>query len=200
MIVAEQKQTETKEFRNPDAGNYLGRLFSVIDIGTQTTIWEGQEKQQHKILLNFELFGEDSNGPLEIAGKPLTVYKRYTLSLNEKSTLRADLEAWRGKKLSHEELAGFDLSKLVDKYAMVNVVHNDFQGKTYANISSLAQVPSLIKEFPAGVNEAFLFDLKKFEQAKFDKIWGWQQEMVKKSAEWRNKPDAVSIEDDEVPF
>ena len=56
MIVAEQKQAETKEFRNPDAGNYLGRLFSVIDIGTQTTMWEGQEKQQHKILLNFELF------------------------------------------------------------------------------------------------------------------------------------------------
>jgi len=199
MIIKETKAPEMKEFRNPEPGLYLARLFAIVDLGTQTIVWEGQQKQLKKVIFNWELFGDDKNGPLEIDGKPLTVNKRYTLSLHEKSGLRADLEAWGGKKLDHEQLKGFDMSKLINKFAMVNVTHNEYQGKTYANISGLAQVPSMIKTFPQAANESFLYEISK-HPANFDKVWPWQQKFVEQSAEFRNAPAVHSIEDDDVPF
>jgi len=199
MIISE-KNTGSKDFRIPDSGNYLGRLFSIIDLGTHTTEFEGVVRQQHKIMVTFELHGEDSNGPLLIDGKPLVVNKRYTLSLHEKGTLRADLEAWRGKKLTAEELKSFDLSKLLDKWAMVNVIHNEYKGKTYSNISGLSQIPSQLKEFPVGVNPCVMFDLNKYTQKEFLELWPWVQDLIKKSAEMQNSKPVNVIEDDEVPF
>jgi len=199
MIISE-KNTGSKDFRIPDSGNYLGRLFSIIDLGTHTTEFEGVVNQQHKIMVTFELHGEDSNGPLLIDGKPLVVNKRYTLSLHEKSTLRGDLEAWRGKKLTAEELKSFDLSKLLDKWAMVNVIHNEYKGKTYSNISGLSQIPSQLKEFPQGVNPCVMFDLNKYTQKEFSELWLWVQDLIKKSAEMQNSKPVNVIEDDEVPF
>jgi hypothetical protein len=200
MILSKPKESTTMEFRNPDAGSYLGRCISVIDLGTQTTTWEGQTKQQHKVILNFELFGEDSQGVLEIDSKPLAVYKRYTLSNHEKSTLMVDLKSWKGKEV---ELP-LDLNKLLGQFAMVNVIHNEYQGKTYANIGGLSQVPTVLAKagFPKGFNEPFLFDLSK-HPVNFDKVWAWQQEMIKKSAEWVNteaKREATTLVDDDVPF
>lgn len=198
MILDKPTEGKVMEFRNPDAGSYVGRCISIIDTGTQTTVWEGVQKQQHKILINFELFGEDSKGVLEIEGKPLTVYKRYTYSNHEKATLMADLKSWLGKV----ELP-LDFNSLLGKFALVNVVHNEFQGKTYANIDGLTQLPSaLAKALPNGFNEPFIYGIKQHPK-NFDKVWGWQQEMIKKSAEFVNveaKKEAVTIQDDDVPF
>ena len=201
MIISERKSPEMKEFRKVMPGNCLGRLFSIIDLGTQTTEWQGQKKQMHKVMVTFELHGEDSNGPLEIDGKPLVINKRYTLSLGEKATLRADLEAWRGKALTDEELKGFDLTKLLGKWVMVNIVHNEYQGKTYPNIAALGQIPSQIKTFPEPVNENLMFNMSKYP-ANFDKVWPWAQEIIKKSAEWEHSQGKhVTLEDDkDIPF
>ena len=38
------------------------------------------------------------------SGEPFLVWKRYTLSLGDKATLRAHLEAWRGRKFTADEL------------------------------------------------------------------------------------------------
>lgn len=199
MILDKPAESNQMEFRNPDAGSYLGRCISVVDIGHQKTIYDGVEKMLHKIVINFELFGDDSQGPLEIDGKPLVVYKRYTYSNHEKSTLIADLKGWFGKidlPLNFENLLG--------KFALVNIVRNEYQGKTYANISGLAQVPSMLVKsgLPQGVNEPFIYDMKKHPKG-FDLIWPWQQEMIKRSSEFVNyqaKVEAGSIQDDDVPF
>jgi len=203
MIIDE---SPTQEFRKIDAGSYLGRCFSVIDLGHQTVsfIENGQpsQKQQRKVLVSFELFGDDSNGPLEIDGKPLVINKKYTFSMNEAAKLRLDIESWKGKKLVKGVDLPFDMKSMLDKWAMVNVVHNDWNGKTYANLNSLSQVPSMIVKagFPKTFNENVLFDLSKFTQESFDKLWPWVQDMIKKSAEWSNKVDHNPLVDDEVPF
>ena len=43
----------------------------------------------------------------------IIVRKRYRNSLHEKAGLRRDLEMWRGKKFSADELRGFDLERLI---------------------------------------------------------------------------------------
>jgi len=191
----------------------LARLYRIIDIGTQTTEWMGKKKMQRKIIAMFELHGEDNDGqPLQTAeGKPLIVSKRYTLSLDEKATLRKDLEAWRGKAFTQEELDGFNLEVLLGKCCMVSVTHSTYDGKEYANIAGISQVPAALKKLgePVGVNELMIFTLDPFDQDKFNKLSEGMQGVIKKSAEYRNtfEPNSAPVSsapselmDDDIPF
>ena len=213
MIIAKQSSNSTSDFKLPPAGSFLARLYRIIDIGTQTTEWMGKKKMQRKIIAMFELHGEDNDGqPLQTAeGKPLIVSKRYTLSLDEKATLRKDLEAWRGKAFTQEELDGFNLEVLLGKCCMVSVTHSTYDGKEYANIAGISQVPAALKKLgePVGVNELLIFTLDPFDQDKFNKLSEGMQGVIKKSAEYRNtfEPGAPPVTsppseliDDDIPF
>ena len=212
MIIAKQTSSGS-DFKLPPAGSFLARLYRIIDIGTQTTEWMGKKKMQRKIIAMFELHGEDNDGqPLQTAeGKPLIVSKRYTLSLDEKATLRKDLEAWRGKAFTQEELDGFNLEVLLGKCCMVSITHSTYDGKEYANIAGISQVPAALKKLgePVGVNELMIFTLEPFDQDKFNKLSEGMQGVIKKSAEYRNTfepnaPPVVTVGDNElddsIPF
>jgi hypothetical protein len=72
-------------------------------------------------------------------GQRLMVQKRYTASLNEKASLRHDLDAWRGKAFTEPEARKFDVELLIGANAMVNVVHRaGADGKIWANVASLS--------------------------------------------------------------
>lgn len=88
-----------KSFTPIPPGMHLARCYRIIDLGTQKTEWQGQIKSLPKILVQFEVHGEDDNGnPLKTSeGEPMSISKRYTLSIGDKSTLRADLASWRGR-------------------------------------------------------------------------------------------------------
>ena len=212
MIVARQNSTNS-DFKLPPAGSFSARLYRLIDIGTQTTEWMGKKKMQRKIIAMFELHGEDNDGQplLTNDGKPLVVSKRYTLSLDEKATLRKDLEAWRGRAFTQEELDGFNLEVLLGKFCMVSITHTEHDGKQYANISSISQVPSALKKLgePKGINELMIFTLDKFDQGKFEKLSEGLQGVIRKSAEYRNafEPNSPPVSsspmeemDDDIPF
>ena len=67
-----------------------------------------------------------------------TLARRYNLSLLEKSSLRKDLEHWRGRPFTADELAkNYDLSQVVNKPAQVQVEHVAKTDRTYANIVGL---------------------------------------------------------------
>jgi len=212
MIVARQNSTNS-DFKLPPAGSFSARLYRLIDIGTQTTEWMGKKKMQRKIIAMFELHGEDNDGQplLTNDGKPLVVSKRYTLSLDEKATLRKDLEAWRGRAFTQEELDGFNLEVLLGKFCMVSITHTEHDGKQYANISSISQVPSALKKLgePKGINELMIFTLDQFDQGKFEKLSEGLQGVIRKSAEYRNifEPNSPPVSsspmeemDDDIPF
>jgi hypothetical protein len=210
MIIRENRTEST--FKLPPSGSHLGRLYRILDLGTQKVEWQGAIKMQRKLMFSFELHGEDNDGQALTTndGKPLMISKRYTMSLGEQSTLRKDLESWRGKKFTAEELLGFDLNVLLGKLAMCNVTHNDREGKTYANLSGLSQVPAALKKMPepTGVNDLMIFSLDAFDQAKFDSLSDGLKDIIKKSAEWRgtngeeeaNKAVAIATLDDDMPF
>jgi hypothetical protein len=68
-------------------------------------------------------------------GKPFLLHSRnFTASLHEKSAFRAFLKQWLGRDLTAQELAEFDTECLVGKPARVSVVHNEWEGKVFANI------------------------------------------------------------------
>lgn len=201
-------------FKPVPQGVHMARCYRVIDLGTQETNYQGEVKAQRKILLGWELFGEDEAGaPLTSDdGKPMTISKRYTLSLSRNARLRADLESWRGKAFTDQELRGFDVTNLLGAYCMVNVTHDSRDGKTYSNIASISPVPAMLKNAkPAGVHENQSFDVTEPNMTVFESFHEKLKELIQQSFEWRAQKQPASkaaqqttgneaFEDEEIPF
>jgi len=132
--------------------------------------------------------------------------KTYTVSLHENANLRGDLESWRGRPFTREELDGFDISKLLGVPCMVNVTHTDKNGKTYANIAAVTPLPKALRENPPKASGDLL--LHDDDNNAYDSLPEWLQkkidDQVKPTGKTdANDPDAWRSDDDlndEVPF
>ena len=122
---------DSKTFSPAPAGVHQGVCVDVVDMGVLEVKWKDEVKRQHKVRLVWQI-----DEPMD-SGEMFIVQKRYTKSLHEKANLRKELEGWRGKAFTEEELKGFDLEKLIGVNAFLNVVHVDRDGKTYANVASV---------------------------------------------------------------
>lgn len=144
----------------PPAGLLQAVCVFVEDLGLQKTEYKGQVKVQHKIVVIWEI--DDREGAME-DGRRFMISKRYTLSLFQQAQLRKDLETWRGKAFTPEEEAGFDVERLIGVNCLLNVMHEENGGRTYANIkgvmplkSGMEKIQPVATEVPKWVAEARL--------------------------------------------
>ena len=177
-------------FKRVPQGVFVGRCYSLIDLGTQHTSGQYGDKFQHKLKIGWELFGEEDDGtPLTIdmdgVMMPLTISKTYTVSLHEKAGLRRDLSAWRGKDFTDGEAKAFDVSKLIGAYCMINVTESVTNGKTYSNVAGITPLPGALKNAkPAPVHADVKFDLDAPDMKVFATFHEKLQEAIQKSPEW----------------
>src|SRR3990167_3937268 len=132
-------RNEGGSFVPPPAGTHIAICTRFIDLGTQESEWQGKAKKAHKVILTWELCNEAMED-----GRPFTISKRYTWSTHEKATLRHDLEGWRGKAFTDDDIYGakpFDIRNVLGKPCMLSLVHDAKEGTTYANISSVSGLP-----------------------------------------------------------
>lgn len=189
------------DFKKVPPGVYIGRCYSLIDLGTQTSNGQYGEKKQHKIRVAWELFGEDKQGnPLtvEVNGKtmPITINKSYAVSLHENSNLRHDLAAWRGRDFTDEEAKAFDVQKLVGVYCMVNVTQSESNGKTYSNVSGLTPIPGVLKDSkPDPVHSNVVFDLDAPDMTVFKEFHEKLQDTIRKAPEWKGDKTTAAEND-----
>lgn len=127
--------TASSAFEMPPAGPVAARCSRLIDLGSQKGEFQGKATLKRKLLLTWELAEARADGT------PHQISRRFTLSLDEKASLRQFLQAWRGRPFTDEELAGFDLRKLMNAPAMLNIGHTQRDGKNYANILSVSPLP-----------------------------------------------------------
>lgn len=131
-------------FEAPPTGLYPAKCIDVVDLGEKETPYIDErtkaKKWQHQIMLVFQLHVEDEDGNvvLRTDGKPFRLGAFYNLSLNEKANLRKDLDNWRGKPFTEEELAeGFDVEKLLGVPCQVNVQVDNSGPKAKARITGI---------------------------------------------------------------
>jgi hypothetical protein len=122
---------EGKSFTPAPIGVHQAVCVDVIDKGIVEVIYQSQSKRQHKIDVAWQI------DELRDDGKPFLVFKRYTLSLNEKASLRRDLESWRGRPFTRDEERGFDVETVVGANCLINIQHNVRGDHTYANVISI---------------------------------------------------------------
>ncbi len=172
------------DFTPPPAGTHLAVCYRAIDLGTQQVDWQGESKQQHKLMLSWELPDEKMDD-----GRPFSISQRYTFSSHEKARFRQDLEAWRGAKFTEADLAGppngFHVRKLLGVPCLLTVVHNVRQGKTYANISAVTKIMKGMQAPPL-VNEKVFFSLDpaEYSQDIFDKLSSGLRAVIEKAPEY----------------
>jgi hypothetical protein len=121
-----------KQFRPAPEGMFLAVCVDEYDLGLVKTFYG--IKRKHR--LSWQLEEIDSE-----TGKPWLISKKYTPSLADKSNLRHDLESWRGKAMTKEELKAFDLENIVGKMCQLQVIHNENDGETYANVQNIMPAP-----------------------------------------------------------
>jgi hypothetical protein len=112
------------------AGIHSAVCVDVQDLG----LLQGAYGAKHKIRLVWQLDALDPE-----AGRRVEVARVYTLSLHERAALRQDLERWRGRKFTDQELdLGFDLEKVIGANCQVVVSHAlGDNAATYANVDSV---------------------------------------------------------------
>lgn len=167
-------------------GVHIARCYLMVDIGTQLVTWQTETHERHKVVIGWEIPGE--LGTFTIDEKevelPLCISKTYTATLSKKGNLRSDLEAWRGKAFTKDELDCFDLKNVLGAACQMQVIHNSPEpDKVYNNISALMAVP---KGMPVvdPVTPVQYYSMDEGMDVIPENIPNWLVEKIHASKEW----------------
>ena len=189
-----------KQFELPPAGTHLATAYRVIDLGTQTTRFNGDEKQTHQIMVTWELPEETMED-----GRPFSVTRRYTWSMSEKASLRHDLESWRGVPFTEKDFGegGFNIKNILGKSCLINIVRTDKDGKSYANVKSISKLMKGQKGPEQTSNEQVYLWInpKLWDAQAFNKLSDYMKGTIMKSPEYAamfngHDEDGIEYRDD----
>ena len=198
-------ETGKKEFPILAEGSYVAICNMLVDLGMQFNEQYGNSSR--KVLIGWELPEEI----IEINGEPVprTINQRYTASLNEKSVLRRDLSAWRGRDFTPAELAEFNLRNIVGAPCLLQVIHREYNGKKYANMASIMTLPKGMAR-PQLRTEAVVYDIDEDDPAKVNDLPEWIKDIIVKSDSYQQRigkgndverPEFTELDDEEeLPF
>ena len=112
-------------------------------------------------------------------GRPFVASKFYTASLHPKASLTADLNAIRGKAMTDDDKAKFDIKNLINVPVMVTVTHKEKQGGgVRVIVSSVASVPKGTA-VPDLKNKPVYFDLDQPDtHGALDDVPDWIQQKI----------------------
>lgn len=170
------------EFEILSQGTHRAVCSQIVGLGMQESEWNGQITEKQKLKLRFEVPDErveweTSEG--ENKEGPKIIWMTCTFSMHENARLRKLIQSWRGNKMTDKEAYEFDVDVLLGKACLINVVHNEYQGKTYANIESASPLMKGM-DAPEVEGESFCFDPYNYTQDEFDKLPDWLQGLIEK--------------------
>jgi len=197
------------DFTPMPAGNHIAICNMVVDLGNQLVrserygdkvkrqVWIRWETPQEEITFT-DKDGNERTGPRVIG-------QAYTLSLHENSALRPVLESWRGRAFTEEERRGFDVTKLLGAPCLVNVIHAESGGKTYANIGSVSPLPKGMEK-PVSKIGLVLYDDE--NTGTFDQLPDWLQKKINEQVTTQTQQSTSGSDtggwaddlDDDIPF
>ena len=191
------KDTGGSNFTPAPAGTHIARCFRLTDIGTHHSENQGKPNVRNQVIVEWELPNELMDVGEE--KKPATVSKFYTNSLSEKANLRKDLEAWRGRQFTEDELQKFDLMAILGKPCMVTVIHETKDGKTRAKVTGVTAMPKGLA-CPPQVNPSSSFWLDDaWDDNKFASLPEGFQKLITQSDEYKqafSPPPPIKKADD----
>ena len=184
-------------------GTHYARCISVVDMGTADSEWQGQVKPRATVRFTFEFPKHTAVFREEEGPKPLGRSMLFGNNFSQKGKLRPELEKWRGKSFTADQLLEFELSSVLGHPCLATIVHHQGRdGQTVDKISGLAAVPEDMADIPA-VNELFSYDVDEHPK-NFDRVPAWMREeilacdqLAHLNVNGKTKPEVAT---NEVPF
>lgn len=201
------------DFTPVPEGTHFAVCDMVVDLGKQRTTYMGDTTIKHQVYIRWQIPAErvewtDGEGVKKEG--PAVIGKVYTASLSEKANLRKDLQAWRGRAFTEEELRKFDIANLIGAPATISVTHKPREsGGVYANVTSIGGLPKGMDK-PQVEGEALVYGDE--TPNSYDRLPKWIKEKVDAQVrdvpadrhDERNPPPAeyADLDDDmsDVPF
>lgn len=198
------------DFTPVPEGTHFAVCDMVVDLGKQRTTYMGDTTIKHQVYVRWQIPAEriewtDSENVRHEG--PMVIGKVYTASLGEKANLRKDLQAWRGKAFTEDELKKFELSAVIGAPATISVTHKPKEsGGVYSNVTSIGGLP---KGMPRPELEGDALVYGDDEQGTYDRLPKWLREKVDarirdlepEPHDERNPPAYADADlDDDVPF
>lgn len=191
---------EGKKFEPVPAGNHVARVYRIIQIGTITEQYQGEDKEMNKVVVGFELPNETKVFKEGEAAQPYVISREYTFSMNEKANLRKMVEGMLGVVLTDEEADSFDLTDILGKACLLNVVHKkSATGNMYALIQGASPIPKGM-DVPPAVNNRQVLDYESWDQETFDSLSDFLKEKIRSSKEYMKRFSPEVATDDDIPF
>ena len=153
------------DYESLPVGRYKAACYKIVDMGTRMESFQGQAPKKRSTVyiyweVTHQLQPEEEWGAIQMAdGRPFSIGKKYTASLNENSTLHRDLKSWRGKPFSSEELAGFDIKNVLGVTCELEVIDYKTQdGSERTKVEGVYKPDGGAKRVET-TNEQVIFDI-----------------------------------------
>jgi hypothetical protein len=194
------KETGGSSYAPLEAGTYPARCVGVIDLGVQHSDYTGKDSERVRIIWELPTETTEVDG----VAKPRWMSKPYTASLHEKASLRKDLDSWRGKPFTPEELAGFSLRNIVNAPCLLTIVHQTgTNGNTYAKVGAISKIMKGM-EVADLATDPIVFDMDDLNaEDVLTQLPEWMQDEVKASITWQERQKEIlpfEMDDEDNPF
>lgn len=171
-------------------GNHLGRLYGIIDLGTQLNAKFNKKSRKIALLFEFPHLMQSYYKDEEKI-QPAMIKMEETFSMHPKSNFRRIMENGLGKKFTDDEAANFDVANLLGQWFTINVHHEPSkkeQGRFYERISFLQPYDERFRVDGVnynGINPlvCYYIDFHKFAGEEWRKLWGRLRDKIKQSEE-----------------
>ena len=130
------KEGDGGNYFQVEPGMHAARCYAVIDIGSQ----DGLYGVKSQVILMWVLPDCLHTFDAEKGPEAAVLSKFLGTILHPKSNIQPLLEGWRGRPFTEDEKAGFDLTNVLDKPCLLNVIHETKAEKTRATIATISPV------------------------------------------------------------
>lgn len=192
-------------FKAHPEGQFVGQCVDTINLGEKVQDFPGTIPYLAPTCALVFRTGERNDE----TGEYIDIAKEYTVSMGEKANLRKDLQQWRGKAYTKEQVEeGVPLEKLTGNHALLTISQRTSgKGRVYANITAIVGIPRQMKdgvEKYTDYERAEYWEKKKQEYAEAAGVFRTAnppKQKVKANADgFENFPSALADEDDDLPF
>lgn len=180
-----------EEKKGIEAGVYNAVCYSVIDVGTSESKFDGKKKRN--LVLGWKLLDKHYSD-----GNNLKIHKTVTFSMNEKATLRRFIQSWFAGQ--NVDLDDFNFKTLLNRGCSLVVSPNSNGNNTVSNV--------MPHNTTTMFDDVEIFSLDEFDGENLPALDEWKINMIRESDEYAQifnqnagqNPPADVVVDDDVPF
>ena len=190
---------EVKKRELIPSGNYVGRCYSIVDLGTQ----DSKFGKNHQGYMTFELPTEMKVFNKEKGEQPCVVGMYFNFYLGNTTKFGQFLTAWRGKEMTDEEMKNFDVKKLLGAVGLVNVTIKEKNGAKF-NDFTISQLPKGMTA-PPQINPTIFFEFPEsglksdFDENTYLNLPEWQQKIILESYEYNEMTNIDNADINQIP-